>query len=283
LLPTSKTRFRTSGAAGAARGRGLQQSLDVRELLPDLVLTFLQLLDLLAQVAFLLLLRQGGASEKQRHDKDAGAFPQVESAHYKLSSPGFVGIFNILDAARGSSRFAKRAGMRPPSRTAKEIRVRVLLGTVFTASILGSFSLAWTSSDEANAPALRPLLLNGGQRPAWNYLSHLHHVEGILGLLERRGIAADLIVRDTLPADFWLIDGTEVGKTADAPKRAREYELERKAGGAAPATLKRWFETSGRELEPGEPLFSRHRAWGRQHRRADQRSDLALEREADGE
>jgi hypothetical protein len=38
-------------------------------------------------------------------------------------------------------------------------------------------------------------------------------VEGIQGLLERRGIAADLVVRDTLPADFWLIDGTEVGNS----------------------------------------------------------------------
>jgi hypothetical protein len=27
------------------------------------------------------------------------------------------------------------------------------------------------------------------------------------------GIAADLIVRDTLPADFWLIDGTEVANS----------------------------------------------------------------------
>jgi hypothetical protein len=45
-----------------------------------------------------LLLRHRGASEKQHQDENAGALPQVESAHYKLSSVELVGFFNILDA-----------------------------------------------------------------------------------------------------------------------------------------------------------------------------------------
>src|SRR3989304_9484452 len=88
--------------------------------------------------------------------------------------------------ARGSSRFAKRATMRPPppphgQGDSSERFAR----HVFAASILGLFSLAWASSDEANAPALRVLRLSRGQHPASNYLNHLPHGEGILGF--RRG------------------------------------------------------------------------------------------------
>jgi hypothetical protein len=73
------------------------------------------------------------------------------------------------------------------------------------------FSFAWTSSDEANAPARRALLLNGGQ-PGVELPQSPPLRRRDAGPPGAAGIAADLIVRDTLPADFCSIDGTEVGK-----------------------------------------------------------------------
>ena len=71
------------------------------------------------------------------------------------------------------------------------------------------------------------LLINGGHNATSNYLSHLHHLEDMVELLAERGLeserihifsadgesdAADLASRDSLPKDFWLIEGTTTGK-----------------------------------------------------------------------
>src|SRR5207247_7812377 len=70
------------------------------------------------------------------------------------------------------------------------------------------------------------LLINGGSQPASNYLSHLQHLQDMVELLRRRGVAperihvfsadgedpaADLTTRDTTPPDFWLIEDTGLG------------------------------------------------------------------------
>ncbi len=149
--------------------------------------------------------------------------------------------------------------------------MRILPVSLLAAAIAGSLSAAFPSGDEDGGRTLRALLLNGGQRPASNYLSHLQHVEDMLGLLERRGVApektfvfsadgegpeADLAVRETLPPDFWLIDGTEVGKRLKPRTELTNTGwTDRQVEPARLSTLKRWFETSGRELRPGEPLF----------------------------
>ncbi|MGH9389107.1 MAG: hypothetical protein ACRD1Z_05775, partial [Vicinamibacteria bacterium] len=149
--------------------------------------------------------------------------------------------------------------------------MRILPATVLTASIGFAFFAARISGDDAKVDALRALVINGGQRPASNYLSHLHHVENMLALLERRGVAADntyvfsadgegpeadLAARDTLPPDFWLIEGTEAGKHLKPRTELTNTSwTERQVEPARLSTLKRWFETTGRELERGEPLF----------------------------
>ena len=82
---------------------------------------------------------------------------------------------------------------------------------VFAASILGLFPLAWASIDEANAPALRALLLDRGtvsgvELPQSPPPRGRH--TGPRGAAGDRGRPR----RAMLPADFWLIDGTDVGK-----------------------------------------------------------------------
>ena len=90
-----------------------------------------------------------------------------------------MGSFNILDARPMVKplREARQDGPPPPPHGQGDSSER-FTRYVFAASILGLFSLAWASSDEAKVPALRALLLNRGQHPASNYLNHLHHVEG---------------------------------------------------------------------------------------------------------
>src|SRR3990172_1396045 len=94
------------------------------------------------------------------------------------------------------------------------------------ALVFCAFSLSAAGAEESAAESVHALLINGGHRPASNYLSHLHHIEEMLDLLDHRGLrrehihifsadgredAADLAARDTLPSDFWLIEDTRIG------------------------------------------------------------------------
>jgi len=115
------------------------------------------------------------------------------------------------------------------------------------------------------------LLINGGSRPTVNYLSHLHHLQDMVQLLERRGIsrerihvfsadgedeAADLAVRDPRASGFWLIEGTKVGRQLRPRTEVTNTQWEglslRPATGRA---LQKWFDDTETILAPGDRLL----------------------------
>jgi hypothetical protein len=115
------------------------------------------------------------------------------------------------------------------------------------------------------------LLLNGGSSPASNYLSHLHHLQDMVRVLERRGVPRerihiftadgddpepDLAARDTQPPGFWLIAGTSTGRrlqprTELIDTRWPDWSLKP----ARKAALREWFEAAPRRLAPGDRLL----------------------------
>ena len=123
----------------------------------------------------------------------------------------------------------------------------------------------------ASPEATHALLINGGSKPRSNYMSHLHHLEEMVDLLESRGIAgdrihifsadgddpaADLAARDPKPDGFWLIEGTRL----DGRLRPRTEVIDTRWEGAAlrPArktALRDWFRNSRKSLGPGDRLL----------------------------
>jgi thiol-disulfide isomerase/thioredoxin len=124
---------------------------------------------------------------------------------------------------------------------------------------------------EPPPPAVHALLINGGDRPASNYLSHLHHLEDLVDVLRRRGLAperihvfsadgqdpaADLTRRDVPPPEFWLIDGTQLGKRL----RPQATLTDTRWAGvtlrpARQAALREWFEASRTRIAKGDRLL----------------------------
>ncbi len=124
---------------------------------------------------------------------------------------------------------------------------------------------------EARASAVHALLINGGRQPASNYLSHLQHLQDMVELLRRRGVAperihvfsadgedpaADLTTRETPPADFWLIEDTALGNRLKP--RAQVVDTPWRAVKLHPARLddlRRWFEQAGQAIPVGDRLL----------------------------
>ncbi len=115
------------------------------------------------------------------------------------------------------------------------------------------------------------LLLNGGAKPASNFLSHFHHLEDMVRLLEQRGVprerihvfsadgeepGADLAQREVPPPAVWLLDGTRVGRRL---RPGTELTNSRWQGmplrPARKAALKGWFETAGDRLGAADQLL----------------------------
>ena len=115
------------------------------------------------------------------------------------------------------------------------------------------------------------LLINGGSRPESNYQSHLHHLEGMLGVLEARGVLRDRIsvfsadgqdntpdqaVRDTLPAGFWLLDGLPAANWLKPRAELKDSVLPGVTMHPAnKAALRKWFQTSLERLGPYDWLL----------------------------
>jgi len=118
---------------------------------------------------------------------------------------------------------------------------------------------------------MHALLINGGDKPESNYLSHLHHLEDMVELLGRRGVAAerihifsadgqdesaDLATRDAPPPDFWLIEGTGLGNRL---RPHSELTNTRWAGvtlhPAKLIALRDWFEKARKEIGPQDQLL----------------------------
>jgi thiol-disulfide isomerase/thioredoxin len=126
-------------------------------------------------------------------------------------------------------------------------------------------------SAESLPGAVHALLINGGDQPTSNYLSHFHHLEDMFHLLRVRGVAsahidifsadgedpaADLTTRDSPPADFWLLDGTSLGHRLRPGARLTNTHW---AGvtlhPARQAALREWFEAARKRIVPGDQLL----------------------------
>jgi thiol-disulfide isomerase/thioredoxin len=115
------------------------------------------------------------------------------------------------------------------------------------------------------------LLINGGSQPSSNYLSHLQHLQEMVELLRRRGIAperihvfsadgeepaADLTTREAAPTDFWLVEDTALGNRLEP--RAQLVDTPWHAVKLHPARLdelRRWFEEAGKRIPAGDRLL----------------------------
>jgi len=120
-------------------------------------------------------------------------------------------------------------------------------------------------------PAVHALLINGGDRPESNYLSHLHHLEDMVEVLRGRGIspgrihvfsgdgedrAPDLATRDVPPADFWILDGTRLGQRLKPQTRLVDTRWPGVAlRPARQEALREWFETAGARVAAGDRLL----------------------------
>jgi thiol-disulfide isomerase/thioredoxin len=147
-------------------------------------------------------------------------------------------------------------------------RGRALIWWWLTAGLMVA-GTGWAG--EANHGTTHALLINGGSKPASNYLSHLHHLQEMVEVLEARGIprkrihifsadgeeaGADLAVRDTKPGEFWLIEGTRVGNSL----RPRTEVTDTRWAGvnlrpARKEALREWFEGARARLSPGDELL----------------------------
>jgi thiol-disulfide isomerase/thioredoxin len=137
-----------------------------------------------------------------------------------------------------------------------------------------SFTCLGTSRDAAAAeaaPRVHALLINGGDRPDTNYLSHLYHLQDMVDVLRRRGVpaerihifsagggegAADVASREMPPPDFWIIEGTALG---DRLKPQTELTNTRWQGitlhPARQSALKAWFEAARTSMAAGDRLL----------------------------
>jgi thiol-disulfide isomerase/thioredoxin len=137
--------------------------------------------------------------------------------------------------------------------------------------LLCALAAGSAGADEPPAGVTHALLINGGQRPAANYQSHLQHLQDMVDLLEWRGVALeniqifsadgddpapDLAVRDAQPERFWLVDGTRVGKrlrpraeVTNTPWQGIRLQPARKE------ELSRWFDAARSDLNPGDRLL----------------------------
>src|SRR5438093_898539 len=124
---------------------------------------------------------------------------------------------------------------------------------------------------EKQSGVVHALLINGGSQPASNYLSHLQHLQEMVELLRRRGVAperihvfsadgedpaADLTTRDTTPPDFWLIEDTGLGNRLKPSVQLTDTSWRAvKLHPARLADLRQWFDAAQREILPGDRLL----------------------------
>jgi len=127
--------------------------------------------------------------------------------------------------------------------------------------LVASFLAPLVQAEAVVPPQTHALLINGGQSPPNNALSHLHHLQDMVEALTARGIPTDrihvndLVIRDSLDPRLWLIEGLPLGRSlrrADLTNTVWD-EVELK-----PATLpelRRWFRGTGRKLGSKDTLL----------------------------
>lgn len=148
--------------------------------------------------------------------------------------------------------------------------VRIL--SIWTLLLIAVLALSGgASAQRSEEGELHAVLINGGSSPPANYLSHLNHLQEMVEVLERRGVprqrihifsadgedvARDLAVRDVLPEEFWLLEGTRIG---DALKPRTELTDTRWPGvviqPARRDAIRRWFTRAGKTMGAGDRLL----------------------------
>jgi len=124
---------------------------------------------------------------------------------------------------------------------------------------------------EPPAGRLHVLMINGGDRPASNYLSHLHHLQDMVDLLRRRGVPSgridvfsadgeesspDLASRESAQSDFWLVEGTGLGNRLQPQTELTDTRWPGVTlHPARRDLLQAWFESARERLRPGDQLM----------------------------
>jgi thiol-disulfide isomerase/thioredoxin len=146
---------------------------------------------------------------------------------------------------------------------------RSRLGAVLAMSV--GLCAATAHGADTSAGSVHALLINGGDRPESNYLSHLHHLQDMVAMLRSRGLApdrihvfaadgtdpaADLAMREVAPPDFWILEGTALGSRLRPPVRVVDTRWDGVAlHPARQAALRDWFDDARRRLVPGDRLL----------------------------
>jgi thiol-disulfide isomerase/thioredoxin len=175
------------------------------------------------------------------------------------------------------------------------LRVRHLAVRVGCLAILATAGSV-AEAQQASGEVTHALLINGGSRPRSNYLSHLHHLQDMVALLEERGLpaerihvfsadgedeTADLAVRDALPEGFWLLEGTNLGgKLRPRTELTNTVLPGVKLRPATKRELEKWFRRARRGLRPGDTLLLFVTDHGGENKKDPDNGTIALWRQA---
>jgi thiol-disulfide isomerase/thioredoxin len=137
--------------------------------------------------------------------------------------------------------------------------------------LLCSLSAGTAGSVAPPEGKLHVLLINGGDKPSANYLSHLHHLQDMVDVLRRRGVpperisifsadgeepSPDLASRESPQSDFWLIEGTELGNRLRPQTEVTDTRWPGvKLHPARRNLLQAWFESARERMAPGDRLM----------------------------
>jgi hypothetical protein len=147
------------------------------------------------------------------------------------------------------------------------------LAAALTLGLAGSGRAARVPAavETADPGRVEALLINGGDKPASNYLSHLHHLQDMVDLFAaaRRAARAhphllrdgeepslDLASRESPQSDFWLIEGTGLGNRLRPQTELTDTRWPGvKLHPARRDLLQAWFESARERMAPGDQLM----------------------------
>jgi hypothetical protein len=137
-------------------------------------------------------------------------------------------------------------------------------------ALLVSAGTAAISAGTVPPPRVRAVLVNGGRGASTNYLSHLHHLQDMVGELLRRGVdaddihvfssdgedpAPDLAVRGGGDPRSWLLEGTDAGRRLNAVGQTDTTWSGMRLRPARLGELRSWFASTGSRLTAGDLLL----------------------------
>ena len=176
-----------------------------------------------------------------------------------------------------SATISLSAALKLPPRSRYKLGVRYTVESVAQRGLVIALALVWmipaqAADDEKREPVLHAILINGGKQPAINFQSHFHHLEDMHAVLIARGIPARNITvfsadgnsptpdmetsSGNPPPNYWLVEGTHVGKALRPHRVQVNTTWEGVAMRAAKlTTLRTWFREASRRIRPGDILL----------------------------